>query len=304
MHHNPTSRTSWLNRKRVLALGRVMCENLTMRKYFLEKFPNCFVNKGIKFFGDYSEEKEDIITTKIRSLAREGVTNDEIKSVLKQIEGEYIKKMKLPSSRLFCPKKYLLNDLGSIGEREILRIFGEILLTSTQMIESGFDIQKLIDLGILEKEIDIFYCKTDKKIKMNLCCDKCEAYPLYSFEKETLYKWNMCPEVFIEAMCSYALQKHFGVGGSVLCGHNWWDEGIKNWRELDFVDVGKKWAVLCSKGGLNVGNEKDQISLCKGFTEKIIFVSKSKKIAETSILFLGNILQEEHFEEILIGFFK
>lgn len=303
MNKRPGPHTSWLNSKSVRAIGQVMCEDLVMRKFFLEKFPNCFVNEGISFFGDYMGGEEEDLLEKLKKISKENIKKEEIKSTYKQIEAQYIKKMKLPSSRFFCPRKYSLPIKDSVANKELHKMFEDILLTSTQMINKGFNIGRLVELEAIKKEIDIYYCKTDKKIKMVSCCEKCEPYPLYSFEEKTLYFWMISPELFIEAMCSYVLQKEYGSGG-VFCGFDWWDKKISNWRELDFVDRGKKWAVLCSKGGLSIGNEKEQISLCMGFINKIIFVSKKKEIKDKFLLFIGGLLEEQNFEEILLGYTK
>jgi hypothetical protein len=291
--HEPSPHKNWLNSKKVKALGKVMCESLKMRAFLLEKFPQCFISRKIPFYGENDESDE--LVERLKEKLKNGV---KIKPVLAMIKCSYIKKMKLPQSKLFSQEKIGFNENMMESKNEISQMCFNILMTSSSIIEEGFEIKKLVDNDILVKECKIYFCKSCKNhcSFVQCTCGESKIYPIYSFEQTTWDYWSVSPSFFLEAMCAHITEECTSTNFFLA---EKWDDG-KERREIDFVSRDKKIAILCSITP-NSSSEKKQVAFCKRNFEKIIFVSTEKENPYgEDVIFVGGAKSEPNFQEILL----
>jgi len=298
-----TQNTLWLESNKTKNLGKLMCEDKVLRAFFLEKFPDCFINKNIQLYVDFRDESLDNASTLTDRVSEKivGVENEKktAKEIIKIVQSHLMEKMKPPQVYLFCPKKFKPSTAAFINQQqEISQMCARILWTSSKMIEAGFNIEKLINHEILKKEDSIYSCKDCKKLSFLECsCKKKEIYPIYSFDLKTWNAWTRQPEIFLEAMCSHVLTTNFQ---GIYLGHLFCDSKHKEHpRELEFVSRDKRKVVLCSKSR-SISNEKKQINLCLKENAHLIFISTRKELPlEQGVHFIGNMKNQENFSEKL-----
>lgn len=306
LKRDTSDHTPWLNKKTTLALGKVMCDNVQIRKFLLEKFPDCFISKGIKFYSD-TEDYEDFRLKLKDKLADE----QELGGTISMIDAYYTSKMKLPQSILFCDKQIQDNELIDFlkGNNKISKICTDILLTSSNMIKHAkFELKKLIDAEVMISEASIYRCKSCKNLSFNKCtCKDIEEYKIYSFEENMWNYWHKSPEIFLEAMTAYVLKEcEKYLGTSYYVCPIFADDSFKEEHELDFVSRDKKTVILCSKNSRDK-REKGQKDFALFEATKVIFVSTEKTSpfgSDKRVIFMGDAKESLSFKETLSGIIK
>jgi hypothetical protein len=289
---------SWLNKETTLVIGKVMCENLRVRKFFLEKFPNCFLSEGIKFFNNfYDEESEEELSSLF-----EDIPNDKKKKIRRTLHLNFLKTVDLPQLNLFGEKTSNLTKqqtMSFLGKgRTLANTCAQIINITDKLIEIGFDLSSLIKQGALLKEKESIYICKEHSFSFKGCnCSSCKEYALYSFDKDTQDFWMGSPHNFLEAMCGYVLREKYKsyFEFSQLC-----KDKKGEVHELDFISRDKKITILCADNP-NEKQERKQIEFCIKNGSKVIIISEHPYEGEEDVIKIPYCKNITDFKEKLIN---